>query len=263
MDCINCGTALESKFCPACGQRSEVKRITFKEAFFDFWSRVYGFDGMFPRTLRDLTIRPAKTAKSFISGNRILYYGPVGYFFLMITVCLLIFSLIGLDFMDYVKGAQSKFITPSPTKLFNVVMQFVSDNLKIFAFLVIPFQAMAARFVFFRKSNYNFLEHSVLPFYTMGHIYWMTILFGIIMKLRGISLAGYSIIFTIIYFGFAYSDFMENESKVKSFLKGVGVYVVAQFFFILTSMIIGVVVIYILSQVAPDVYESIRPSNNR
>src|SRR5882762_8751747 len=106
MTCINCATEAEGKFCPQCGQRLDVKRLTFKEGWHDFWARIYGLDGMFPRTFRDLTLRPGYASKEFIRGNRAKYYGPVGYFFLMITLFLLLLSMIGLDFVDYMKSMQ-------------------------------------------------------------------------------------------------------------------------------------------------------------
>jgi hypothetical protein len=263
MDCINCGRALESNFCPDCGQRARVKRISFKEGWFDFWSRVYGFDGMFPRTLRDLTIHPGHVARKFIAGNRISYYGPVGYFFLMITVCLLIFSIMNLDFVEYAKGMQSRFPVQGSSKLSRDLMQFVSDNLKIFAFMTIPFQALSAKFVFFRKSNYNFIEHSVLPFYAMGHIYWLVILLGIILKVTGVSLAGFSIVITMLYFGYAYSGFIDGKSKTASFLRGLGTYLLGQLLFTLAGISLALLAAYLLSVFAPDIYESIKPSNNQ
>jgi len=60
--------------------------------YHDFQARIYGLDGMFPRTLRDVTLRPGQASRTFIQGNRVKYYGPVGYFFLMITVLLLLMN---------------------------------------------------------------------------------------------------------------------------------------------------------------------------
>src|SRR5688572_4844803 len=100
MQCINCSTESDGKYCPTCGQRMTVKRISFREGFYDFGARIYGFDSQFPRTLRDLTIRPGVAAKRFIEGNRAMYYGPVGYYFLMITVMFLVASILGIDFTE-------------------------------------------------------------------------------------------------------------------------------------------------------------------
>ena len=102
--CVNCEQLVENNFCSHCGQRAIVKRITFREGWNDFWARVYGSDGMFPNTLRDLTIRPGKASQLFINGNRTRYYGPVGYFFLMITLLYLVGSLLDVPITEFMKS---------------------------------------------------------------------------------------------------------------------------------------------------------------
>lgn len=114
MTCTNCGQEAIEKFCPNCGQRTNVKRITFREGWFDFWSRVYGFDGMFPRTLRDLTIRPGKAARDYINGNRVKYYGPVGYFFLMITLFLVLAGMLDIDVRVFLSQNQGMIVEQPP-----------------------------------------------------------------------------------------------------------------------------------------------------
>lgn len=170
LTCINCGAEGTGKYCDQCGQRKQVKRINFKEAWFDFWARIYGFDGMFPRTLVDLTLRPGFAATAYIKGNRARYYGPVGYFFLMITLLYLVASLLSIDIMDFMKNASNSGLQPEikqgsgQEKFMQETMALVSDNLKLVSFIFVPLQAFCARYLFFRKSGYNFLEHTILLF---------------------------------------------------------------------------------------------------
>jgi len=261
--CINCGEVANGNYCPNCSQRTNVKRINVKEGWHDFWSRVYGFDGMFPRTLRDLTIRPGIVARVYINRNRVKYYGPVGYFFFMISLCLLLFSIIDLDYMEYMKGMQSRLAGDQyQTKGFQKISRFVTDNIKIFAFLIIPFQALSAQYLFFRKSGYNFLEHTILPFYVIGHVYWLTIIGGVILQLTGFSVAGITGIALIFIIGFAYSGLMTYQSKGKAFLKGLLSYLTATVGFVITMFILIAIAIVILPVIAPDFYQQIKPSNN-
>jgi hypothetical protein len=67
--CINCNIEVSTPFCPTCGQKNAVKKITIANMWSDFLSRVYGFDGMFPKTLRDLTLRPGLAARKYIEGT--------------------------------------------------------------------------------------------------------------------------------------------------------------------------------------------------
>ena len=52
MNCINCNQEVSGNFCSQCGQRVHVKRITFKEGWFDFWDgRVQLFRSQLDHTL--------------------------------------------------------------------------------------------------------------------------------------------------------------------------------------------------------------------
>jgi Protein of unknown function (DUF3667) len=129
--------------------------------WFDFQSRIYGFDGMFPRTIKDLTIRPGIAAHEYIEGNRIKYYGPVGYFFLMITVVLLLLSLVEVSFYDLmIKSSQLTEIRENSgqEKFLKIFSEWIVNNMRIFSFLIIPFTAIGSR-ILFRKSGLNLLEH--------------------------------------------------------------------------------------------------------
>ncbi|MFM9838943.1 MAG: DUF3667 domain-containing protein [Cyclobacteriaceae bacterium] len=264
--CVNCEQSFENKFCSNCGQRTGVKRITFREGWNDFWARVYGFDGMFPNTLRDLTIRPGKASQLFINGNRTRYYGPVGYFFLMITLLYLVGSLLDVSIIEFMRS-NSKATNFAPAKAGSgqekfgeTIIQFISDNLKLISFLYIPVQAFASRYLFFRKSKLNYFEHTVLPFYIQGHIYWLSILSVILFSLFGTFInAGLSILISLAYFGYAYADLFSYQSKVKAFLKGIGVYITAQ----LLLMILFVIVLLVLFKTNPAIYDMLKPSNNK
>ncbi|HWA34046.1 MAG TPA: DUF3667 domain-containing protein, partial [Cyclobacteriaceae bacterium] len=264
MTCVNCQAGVSGNFCAKCGQRANVNRISLRESWFDVWSRVYGFDGMAPRTLTDLTLRPGVAAKRFIEGNRVMYYGPVGYFFLMITLCLLFFSIIGVDFFDFMKGMQQGLPTRNDApKLTEIVQRFISDNIKMFAFLIIPFQALSARYLFFRRSGYNYLEHAVLPLYMAGHMYWVTMVAGVIYKWTGHAYLLADTIVGALYIGFGYSTMMTYQSRLKAFFKGVLLYVTSQIFFMMAALLIGAIMIVLIYWLSPETFEALRPSNNR
>jgi Protein of unknown function (DUF3667) len=262
--CINCNEEIQNNFCSHCGQRTDVKRITFREGWNDFWARIYGFDGMFPRTLRDLTVRPGKVAMLFIEGNRARYYGPVGYFFLMITLFLLVLSLMDINYLDFTKSVGQNDLTTQKDKIhgvdFRLIAQFFSDNLKAISFIIIPLQAIGAKYIFFRKDKYNFIEHMVLPFYVQGHIYWVNIVGAIYFKFShslALNIAGSFLAFA--YFPYSYVTLFTDQPKIKAFLKGLGVLVVGQLLTGALALIIG----YIALKINPDLLQLIKPSNNK
>lgn len=260
MTCINCSAEGEGTFCSHCGQRLEVRRLTWKEGWQDFGARIYGFDGMFPRTFKDLTIRPGFAAMEFVKGNRARYYGPVGYFFLMITCFLLLLSIIGLDLVDYMKAMQAVLSDQkNEAALSSDIRLLVSDNIKLVVFIYIPLQAFAARYIFFRKQGLNFLEQSVLPLYAMGHWYWINMVEALFLK-YGNFVLGTSThwIVMMLYMGFAYTSFQTTQPKWKTFLKGVGIYATS---YVLLFILI-IIVLIIATIIDPSIRELIRPPGN-
>lgn len=262
MQCVNCSSEVTSEFCPHCGQRSGVARITLKDSIRDFWTQVAGFDGLFFQTLRDLTLRPGVVARSHIHGVRVKYFGPIGYFFFMITLLLLWLSLLQLDFIELIESRQDAMqVGDADSVVMARVTRWVSDNIKWVLFLAVPFQALVARFVFFRKSGLNFAEHTVPLFYTAGHLFWLTMAtfayHKVMNDLPAISVS----ILSILYFGYVYSSFITNQPRSKAFAKGLGIYVGGQLLFALALVIVGVVVVAGLALLNPEAFEGIRPSN--
>lgn len=254
MPCINCSTEFSGNFCPQCGQRTGVNRITLREAWNDFWSRIYGFDGMFPRTLRDLTIRPGHVARKYMEGNRVLYYGPVGYCFLMVAVLLLLLDFMGLSFAELMNAAPPDALKPATEKqaaFAQKMQQLVANNIRLFFFAWIPFQATMAKFLFFRKANMNFLEHLVMPFYLMGHGLWLTIVMAVLVKF-GFTSSMWIAVISILYFAFAYSDLMRYQNRVKAYFKGLGVWVTAYILFILAFTLVLFGVIVLVAFISPE-----------
>jgi hypothetical protein len=244
-NCINCNQEVNASFCAHCGQPNPPKKLSFGNMYYDFQSRIYGFDGMFPRTLIDLTLRPGVVAKDYINGNRIKHYGPVGYFFLMITLFLIIMSIMEIDFSEFSRVSNQAFAA-DPAKGSTVALQqrisnFIGDNIRTFSFLSIPSIALMA-WLFFRKSGYNFLEHAVIPFYIFGHVYWLSILNLFLFKFNGASTRFMiQFVVSIVFFAFACSDFYIHNSKLKAFLKGLAIYIFGSLIFIFVATMAAIV----------------------
>jgi hypothetical protein len=199
--------------------------------WYDFQSRIYGFDGMFPRTLRDLTIRPGVAAREHIKGNRVKHYGPVGYFFLMVTVFLMIMSMLDVDYMELSMMSPTDMVDTPENRASQKLMGIMFDNLRTSSFFVaVPITLIA--WLFFRKAGHNILEHAVLPFYVLGHIYWLFILSALSFALFGIRLdLNAQSVIGLLFFAFACSDFYVHNSKIKAFIKGIAVYVIGYLLF--------------------------------
>jgi hypothetical protein len=264
--CIHCGKEVQENYCSNCGQRTKVKRLTLREGWNDFWARAYGFDGMFPRTLRDLTLRPGQASRKYIKGDRVSFYGPVGYFFLMVTLLYLVASILGVNIVDFLiaNGDTGLQTAPKPgsgmEKVMQSIFQKISDNHKALSFIVIAIQVYCSRYLFFRKQDLNYIEHLVLPLYVQGHIYWLSILSIVFYYFAGMFIPNsVALIVTFLFISYSYADFFKEQGFWKAFFKGLGLFITAQLLFTLVVAVVMIVVIF----TDQEVFEMIRPSNNR
>ncbi|MCE9620586.1 MAG: DUF3667 domain-containing protein [Planctomycetes bacterium] len=256
---MNCGAETTARYCPQCGQSSGTQRITFRESLNEIVARLLEFDGKFPRTLRDLTIRPGQVAREYIAGNRVKYCTPVGYFFLMITLLLVLLSLLDLDYVEQIQSKQNAFqLSSSNARITDLMAHWIASNIKWVVFLAIPFQAFAARFLFFRRSGLNLTEHTVPLFYTTGHLFWLSMLSFVYRKISGELPPAYFGLLSLLFFGFTYLTFFPDRPRVTTFLKGIGVYLGGQVLFMVAASALAVLVMLVLALVDPAALESLR-----
>lgn len=259
--CINCQLEVTSSYCPACGQRNPIKKINAVNMWNDFLSRVYGFDGMFPRTLMDLTIRPGHAAREYIKGNRVKYYGPVGYLFLMITVYLLLASLLGVDLLEFMKASNPVTIQQDQSQQeFNRMFAgWINDNMRLATFFIATLSVLFT-WLYFKKSGYNLIESSVLIFYVYGHQLWLSIVSVILFKFTGVAINfSYQIIISIGYLLFAFANFYAYQAKWKIVLKAFLSYISAY----LLMILLGTLVLYYLISTDRELQEKLMPKKNK
>ncbi len=247
--CYNCGLESSGKYCANCGQRQGVSKITFKSLGSDFFGRIFSLDAKLLRTFIDLSVRPAQASIEYVEGNRVKYMGPIAYFFIALTFEILLASYLGVNIIEMGKPAQEAIagqdLNDAQVQIQNWFSQKISENLRTFSFLRIPFIAVAAMW-FFRKQ-YNFLEHSVMAFYTHGHLVWISLISIPLYYFTGRAFLGVSFAITFIYFAWTCIDFYSGKSKVRRFLKGLLAQAVGFALFLVVFIVVFVVglVLYI------------------
>jgi hypothetical protein len=75
--CLNCGAAVEGRFCTECGQENEDQTVALKLLVSDILSELVSFDAKIFRTLVPLLFRPGFLTNEYNEGKRVRYLSPL------------------------------------------------------------------------------------------------------------------------------------------------------------------------------------------
>lgn len=159
-NCLNCDTDLVGKYCSGCGQKTDTRRISFKNFLFqDVLHGTFHLDRGILYTARHALLRPGKAALDYIFGKRKRYYNV--FYLILITAGLMLFLR---HFYEELYVGQGRVLVENPPELNEVSKKFgeiLSQKSKIIMFLFVPFAALNS-FILFRRKKLNLSEHAII-----------------------------------------------------------------------------------------------------
>ncbi len=230
MECKNCSTTFDGKFCPNCSQKVLAGRFTIKQILRDLFQMITNLEKGFWYTMKELFIRPDQVIKEYLSGVTVKYYNPFRYYIIIVAVSALLQVWLGV--FDLQQATIRETFNPNMTEeelqRQLAYMENVKKFLNIIPLIVLPFIATVFYLVF-RKQALNLAEHLVSTTY----VYAQTAIIGIFLmssfyffpEFISYSLPA-SFLISSLYFAYVY-----NRLFSMSFLKA--------FFLSLLSMIGG------------------------
>lgn len=220
VSCPNCAIQTMGNYCHSCGQKQNIQRLTLRYLVEDLQKRIFGFDNNYFRTIRDLTIRPGAVIETIIRGIRVKYVGPIGYYFVMLTIYILLVSMLDIDLAELTNPLVSEPQSEFERNFQNQLGSSIFSNFRVTSFLMAPF-FISGVWLVFKNKKYNFLETSVVYFYGQGHTFIVSIIFLFIYYFNeDVSLAGYLLPISIIYFAFACASFYPGNA-IWNFIKAI------------------------------------------
>lgn len=227
LTCINCGHEHAFKFCPQCGQPSQVKRLSLRQLFNDIQERFLGIDNLFMRTFVDLWRRPGTVIHTLFSGNRRKYIGAGGYLFLMLSLMLLLFDIFSVDTAAFYSGTvesinESQNFSERQKNVQEMVNGFINQNLRLINFALLPFYALLSM-LFFKKSTLNIIEHASIFSYAQAQPIWITIVMALLFKATGYNSATWLIWLSYVYSTWVLVDFFKQEKMWVVILKSIAI----------------------------------------
>lgn len=89
--CLNCGTALQGRFCHVCGQENLEPKESVWHLVSHFLNDITHFDGKFFTTLKDLVLKPGFLSREYLIGRRASYLNPVRMYVFTSAIFFLVF----------------------------------------------------------------------------------------------------------------------------------------------------------------------------
>ncbi len=170
--CLNCDAEVAEKHCPVCGQRADVRPITFRNLVSGAIEHVLDLEKPLVRTTLECLWKPGVVAARYCDGRRQRYSNPLKFLVIWAAVMLLLFSWV----MDRIEALQRWTAAGAPdpqTAASNEeTMRIILDNADLLTLLALPVVALASRLVFLVDRR-RAAEHLVLACYAYGVTYFV------------------------------------------------------------------------------------------
>jgi hypothetical protein len=204
--CLNCGNNYNGNFCPQCGQKRHTHRYTLATIIHDIPHSVFHVDRGIFYTFKELTYRPGKAIREFITGKRVTHFSPFAY--LMILCAIRTF----IDHQTSTFDLQKTIID----------QEFIVANLEVTIFFakypalmlcaIVPFLSFWS-WIFNLRSEYNYWENFVLNIYLMAQFNVFFIIYQLVMVSNGFRNGSMTpmLVAFILYVSFAYYQFFPRR----------------------------------------------------
>ncbi len=235
MECKNCASVFEGKFCPQCGQKAKTKRITFTHLIHEIPESIFQVETGLPFTIKGLFTKPVGFLRDYFLGKRVQYYKPLGYVILLSTISSIISYFVSLYLRIHYHPVRVEKKLEGTALLMHKSAVFFAQYNSVFYFLMIPIISLCS-FLFFYKK-YNYWEHFITNTYLTAQFNFLIIL-AQIWRLFNHGNVSYTpflfIFFTYLYL--VYDPLYKNPSRKKGHRIKIGALMIVIVFVYITGM---------------------------
>lgn len=215
--CNNCNAVVTSEFCPDCGQRTSISKVTFKETFHDLIDQLFSLSAPLPTTLKMLIVNPGRLFREYLSGKRKKYYKPISFF--LLATLLYIFVRWLIDFSPFAQTIGNPSSSPVIDEaLMEQARDFMFRNINNLLFFFVITLALMLKVFFYRR--YMLSEYLAVSFYLAGFYTLLTTVNLFYMKYVNPNIQVIAMMVMWGYFVYAMVSFFEKRKwlvGIKSF----------------------------------------------
>lgn len=235
MNCKNCNTELNSKFCPDCGQPTSLKRIDGHYIIHEI-EHVLHFERGILYTIRELTTNPGQNIRKYLLENRSRLVKPI--IFIIITS-------LTYTFLNHLFHIEDGYVVYHETNIENPsavgkIVKWVKDHYGYANIIMGIFIALWLK-LFFRKSNFNFYEILIMLCFVQGMAFLIFSIFIIIHGITHFNIMKIAGPIGIVYCAWAIGQFYDKK-KPASYIKGLFAYILGMITFWAFPTLIGTII---------------------
>ena len=228
MNCISCKFEHNEKYCPNCGERNGIKKITLNSIVEDAFSSITNMDKGFLFNLKALILHPRKITIDYLLGKRKGILNPISFLIFSITIYIIVITF----FKVPKELVEENSITKSELeKASNNVGLFVRTYLKFFWVLCIIPLGLSLKLVF---RKHNFIEHLAISSFIIGQATLIGILSYLVFRFPLI----FDPVVYLVILWLIYKIFKNNNERIEAILISTTVLII---FIIQLIIIIGTI----------------------
>lgn len=240
MNCKNCNKEINSKFCPDCGQPTNLKRIDGHYIIHEI-EHVLHFERGILYTVRELLTNPGQNIRNYLSENRSRLVKPIIFIILTSLIYSLTVSIFHIE-DGYVKFEGDE--TNLTTQL--KITKWIQSHYGYANIMMGVFIASWIK-LFFKKNNFNFFEILILLCFVMGMGMLIFSVFAFFQGLTNIDLMNIGGMVGIAYCSWAIGNFY-GKTKILNYAKACFAYLLGMITFIFLATALGIIIDIISKQ---------------
>ncbi len=214
MICRKCAAEVDQNFCPNCGTPAKLERINSKFIFKEF-SQLFNQDSGLLYTIRELSIRPGKAIKIYITTDRTKLQKPIIFLFF----CSLIYTIISQNttLSNYFILEDNQF------EVVKKALNWLEQNYGYMNLVLALISSFWLRLLF-RKTKYNYYETLVLYIYAVAYSTLMESILSLSSNILKVEMRSFIHGIGVVYITWTIGQFY-NAKSVWSYLKAIISYV--------------------------------------
>jgi len=178
--CLNCNALVNENYCSRCGQKVEVKRLTWHsigEEIFHFFTHL---EKGFLKTTGQLIVHPGRLCKNYLDGKRKTYQKPVS--FLLIWIAIYLFTWFLVDHFVHFESRYASTLITWDSSTLDLIQKYRSliDILTLPAIALINWLMLA-------RPKLNYVEVLSVSFYLFSFQFIVHVTHASISSLLGIN----------------------------------------------------------------------------